>query len=240
MQFAPDMITVKRLVCDDIRRKCVNNAIEHLCEAAVTSTHSHIVDVWRSWRHPAAVDTPTYPKSGTHLLNTGLREATLPLHVWGKSGLKHSPSEAVERNDHSNGNSKPDGEVRDNGFKTNSANYKVTAHAMDEGIHVPDDVAIALCGRDGKNATLPRRIVGAADLVTHTYSISGLIRDTGTFRKLTVEDLHNMEFLHSETRHEVVRPRLSNPFSLYNGTFNRTALENLREWSNLDVLKNRM
>ncbi|CDR97533.1 hypothetical protein, conserved [Babesia bigemina] len=238
-QFAPEMITVKRLICDDIRRQCVNNTIEHLCEAPVTSIHSHMVDVWRSWRDPARVDTSTYQKSETYSGSTDLRKSALIPQDFGVWGLKYSPSDTTQRSYHLSGKSKSD-KVSDRGFKSNPADYMASLQAVNEGRHMPDDVAIAVCGLYGKTATLAKRIVGAADLVAHIYSISGLIPETDVSRKFVVADLYNVEFLHARTGHEVVRPRLSNPFSLYSGAFNRTALENLREWPNLDVLKNRM
>ncbi|GIX65495.1 methyl-accepting chemotaxis, putative [Babesia caballi] len=237
--FVPDMITVKRLVCDERIRATVSESIKVACEESRRSIRSNVVDVLRSWRDPAALYGRTF--SNYMQCTQFAREYELIERSYLPYGSQERTASSASqvKDTHQDDKALP-GNLVPNRHRGGTTGTRFEARDIEDMRKMCESVTEEYEKNTEESLCLPKRLCGATHLIVRVYARSGLITDGGGFGEFQIQELFNVDFLPVNSRQGVVIPRLSEPFHLFNGSLYKTRFQNLKEWSNIEVLENRL
>ncbi|GFE53986.1 glucosyltransferase, putative [Babesia ovis] len=234
--FVPDMITVKRLICDETKRKDLEEAVKRVCEVTHLPIRSTLIDIIKSW------------KRRSHNGNAFAEYRQCVQLIKGYEIMKQVEGNAVERDDvrqtmqaenSDHGEKETVSSFNQNVPQWDKTNRRFTGDGIEEVHKVCKGIMEEFERGKGKGFA-PKRLCTATTFVTRVYSLSGFMPKTTEFDKLQIGELLELDFLPSHANQEVIRPRLSEPFNIFNGNHYRMMFRNLKELSNVKVLSNRL
>eukprot|EP00371_Babesia_bovis_P002057 XP_001610704.1 hypothetical protein [Babesia bovis T2Bo] len=233
-QLVPDMVTVKRLICDEAKRKDIVEAMQKLVNAPNLPKRSFFTELIRNWRkgkNKRKLDFAEYRQC---------LQITKSYDVFNQLYKIQLDENILADNDKpGKGNiyyeSKTHKFADNNGSKT-----KFTNESDDmERIQKPcKDIIEEFQKINKKKQKIDSNYTGASFII-RLYALSGLMLTSGLLNEMEIDELFALNFLPCDAKETIV-PRLSQPFQVFDGAHYRSTFENLKRWSNSDVLKSRL
>ncbi|KAK1939465.1 hypothetical protein X943_000240 [Babesia divergens] len=239
--FLPEVITVKRLVCDESRRKHLETAIKLVCDQPKLSTRSNIANILQGWREYLSPDGNklfTYIQCSQLLKDsqprfkpstyTGAQLNNEIIEV-GYS-RKHDQGKGEDRGDNIN-QRKLIGDIY--GINTKYDDVMQMRRVCTSVVNKFDEHSHAIM-------PMNLNVYGTTSLVACVYTQAGIVSGKCKLDSLDIHHLLKVDCLPSNARQDVVSSRLSDPFHIYNGSIYRTMFENMKELSDVNLLWNNL
>ncbi|ORM40254.1 uncharacterized protein BXIN_2077 [Babesia sp. Xinjiang] len=236
--LVPDMVTVRRLICDDARRGDLEKVIERLGGASIFTKSSNIMEVVGSLWEPKPFTGKAYSEYRQCLQLTKGYELMMQLEF-----------DAVDLNEGTQNYNNARGANHAGKVRTNTMRHPRSERKSSDIISTADGIEQAhrSCKgfmegfeRSKRQGPMYKRIFNGTHFVTHIYSLSGFIPESEAFSTLDIGQLFDFDFLPSNASQGRTTPRLSEPFHIFNGKLHTNMFENLKECTNVDVLGNRL
>lgn len=239
--FLPEVITVKRLVCDESRRKHLETAIKLVCDQSKLSTRSNIANILQGWREYLSPDRNklfTYIQCSQLLKDSQPRfkpstytDAQLNNEIIDVGySRKHDQGKGEDRGDNIN-QRKLIGDIY--GINTKYDDVMQMRRVCTSVVNKFDEHS---------HAIMPMNLnaYGTTSLVACVYTQAGIVSGKCKLDSLDIHHLLKVDCLPSNSRQDVVSSCLSDPFHIYNGSIYRTRFENMKELSDVNLLWNNL